>query len=163
MYPDEAFAALSDFKLLVGIAKTRARHELLRATPFKPRCKTFRRGDSDESISQQSWPHSCERVGERRHGRRISRRCQNDQQSINTTARNSEHHQPRTQMHQHLICETQLVVTSTTFLTCRQESSSYWRMSRKRCSVPQAVFHFHKLAVMTPAHPPDRTTFLYCC
>ena len=32
MYPDEAFAALADFKLTLGTAKTRARQELLRAT-----------------------------------------------------------------------------------------------------------------------------------
>ena len=44
-------------------------------------------------------------------------------------------------MHQHLICETQLVVTST-FLTCRQESSSYWRMVSKCFSVSQAVVQF---------------------
>ena len=75
VYPDEAFAALADFQLLVGKAKTRACHELLRATPFKPRCKTFRSGDNDESISQQTWLHSSERVSERHHGRRISRRC----------------------------------------------------------------------------------------
>ena len=53
VYLDEAFA-VADFKLLVGEAKTRARHELLRATPSSHGAKLFSSGDSDGSISQQT-------------------------------------------------------------------------------------------------------------
>ena len=52
---------------------------------------------------------------------------------------NQSNLQPRSHMHQHLICET-LFITTNAFSTCRQEITSNWPMVKKHnFSVPAAV------------------------